>query len=178
MMRIAAAAAIAALMSTAAMAQTMNPPPARQAPPMAQPAPSTQPAPNQNAAKSMPSAKVMTSLPADSKTVTNFYKQAVYDPSDNKIGDVDDLLVSKDGKINAAIVGVGGFLGIGEKDVAVPFEALAMTQKNNKWYLVMNATKDELKNAPGFKYDRNATTWVSDKSASNAAPMSGRSASR
>jgi hypothetical protein len=120
----------------------------------------------------------MSILPGDAKTVTFFYKQAVHDPSDYKIGDVDDLLVTKDGKISAAIIGVGGFLGIGEKNVAVPFDALKLTQKNNKWYLVMNATKDELKSAPGFRYDRNTTTWMSDKSASNTAPITNRTAEK
>ena len=38
------------------------------------------------------------------------------------------------------------------------------TQKGNELYLVMNTTKDALKNAPGYKYDRNTTKWVSDKS--------------
>jgi hypothetical protein len=153
LIRIASAAAIAALMSTAAMAQSMNPP-AKPAPsaPMAAPAPSaTMPAP-------MTNAKIMTTLPSGASTVTNYYKQNVYDTADNKIGTVDDVLVDKTGKIHAAMVGVGGFLGMGEKDVAVPFESLNLTQKNNKWYLTMNATKDELKTAPGFKYDRNTTT--------------------
>jgi hypothetical protein len=169
MIRIASAAAIAALMSTAAMAQSMNPP-AKPAPsaPMAAPAPS--------ATMPMTSAKIMTTLPSGAATVTNYYKQNVYDTADNKIGTVDDVLVDKTGKIHAAMVGVGGFLGMGEKDVAVPFEALNLTQKNNKWYLTMNATKDELKSAPGFKYDRNTTTWISDKSASNAAPASKQTA--
>ena len=55
------------------------------------------------------------------------------------------------GKIAALIVGVGGFLGAGEKDVAVPFEAVHPTMKDKKWWLVMNATKDSLKSAPGFQ---------------------------
>jgi hypothetical protein len=62
--------------------------------------------------------------------------------------------------------GSGGlfFLGMGEKDVAVPFNAVHVTNKNNnKWYLVMNSTKDALKSAKGFKYDRNATTWVPEE---------------
>jgi hypothetical protein len=58
-------------------------------------------------------------------------------------------------------VGVGGFLGAGEKDVAVPFNAVQFkTKDNNKWYPVMNTTKDALKNAPGYKYDRTAMTWL------------------
>jgi hypothetical protein len=168
MMRLASAVALAALVSTAAMAQTSAPSPTQPAtPPMAQPAPASKAAPNaqkapDQMAKPAGSVKELSSLPADAKTITNYYKQAVYDPSDNKIGDVADLLVDKDGKISAVLIGVGGFLGIGEKDVAVPFDALQLTQKNNKWYLVMNATKDELKNAPGFKYDRAKTSWIPD----------------
>ena len=104
--------------------------------------------------------KIMTSLPVDAMTVTNFYKQNVYDPGDNKIGEISDLLVEPDGKIPAVMVSVGGFLGVGEKDVAVPFNAVRITKKDNKTYLVLNATKDALKSAPGFKYDREKTTWV------------------
>ena len=109
-------------------------------------------------------AQVMNSLPSNSTTVTNYYKQNVYDPSDAKIGDIQDVLIDKDdGKVVALIVAVGGFLGAGEKDVAVPFKAVQFkTKDNNKWYAVMNATKDALKTAPGFKYDRNATAWVVD----------------
>jgi PRC-barrel domain protein len=181
MIRIASAAAIAALMSTVALAQSMNPP-AHPAPsaPMAQPAPAptTQPSGKKTEMAPMTNAKIMTTLPSNAKTVTNWYKQAVYDPSDNKIGDVEDVLVSNDGKIEAAVIAVGGFLGMGEKDVAVPFDALKLTQKNNKWYLVMNSTKDELKSAPGWKYDRNTTTWMSDKSASNAVPMQNQTAKK
>jgi sporulation protein YlmC with PRC-barrel domain len=93
-------------------------------------------------------------------TVANLYKQNVYDQADNKIGDVDDLLVDQKGQITAVLVGVGGFLGMGEKDVAIPFSALHASEKNNKWYLVLNTTKDALKAAPGFKYDKTKTTWV------------------
>src|SRR5262245_51082598 len=106
-------------------------------------------------------AQIMTSIPSDSVTVTHWYKQNVYDPGDNKIGEIMDVLVEKDGKVTALVIGVGGFLGMGEKDVLVPFNAVKVTTKdNNKWYLVMNSTKDALKSAKGFKYDRNAMTWI------------------
>jgi sporulation protein YlmC with PRC-barrel domain len=106
-------------------------------------------------------AQVLKSIPSNSGTVTHWYKQSVYDPSDAKIGEVNDVLVDHDGRITAFIVGVGGFLGVGEKDVAVPFKAIEFKEKsNNKWYPVMNTTKDALKSAPGFKYDRSATTWM------------------
>jgi sporulation protein YlmC with PRC-barrel domain len=121
-------------------------------------------APQGAARQSGPAAEIMTNVPANSGTITHWYKQNVYDPGDNKIGEIMDVLVDRDGKAAALIVGVGGFVGIGEKDVAVPFNAVQVTTKdNNKWYLVMNATKDALKSAKGFKYDRNAMTWMPEE---------------
>ena len=99
-------------------------------------------------------------LPGQSLTVTNWYKQSVYDPSNNKIGEVNDVLVTQDGKISALIVSVGGFLGMGEKDVAVPFASVNQTMKDGSVYLTLDTSKDALKAAPGFKYDRSAMTWV------------------
>ncbi len=110
----------------------------------------------------LPPAKVETAVPANSVTVTDWYKQDVYDPSDDHIGQVKDVLVDKSGKIHSLVIGVGGFLGAGEKDVLVAFDAVQPTMKDKKMYLVMNATKDSLKAAPGFKYDSNSTTWVPD----------------
>jgi sporulation protein YlmC with PRC-barrel domain len=134
MKTIISAAALAISLSTASLAQ--------------QPAPTT-----------AGPAEIFTRLPAGT-TVTNFYKQNVYDPSDNKIGDVDDVLIDKEGRITAMIIGVGGFLGMGEKDVAVPFSSVRASEKNNKWYLVLNTNKEALKTAPGFTYDKTKTTWM------------------
>lgn len=103
---------------------------------------------------------LLSTVPEGSKTVTDWYKQSVYDRHDAKIGAIDDVLVDKSGKVTALMVGVGGFLGIGEKDVAVPFEAVRVTKKSNDWYLVMDATKDGLKNAQGYEYNKTTTTWV------------------
>src|SRR5262249_21172768 len=69
-------------------------------------------------------AEILKAIPQDAVTVTHWYKQNVYDPSDNKIGEVMDVLLDKQGRSQALIIGVGGFLGIGEKDVAVPFNAV------------------------------------------------------
>ena len=120
---------------------------------------------------------LMTSIPANSATVTDWYKQNVYDQNNQKLGEIMDLMVSQSGQIEAAMVGVGGFLGAGEKDVAVSFNAIKPTKKNDKTYLTLNTTKDALKNAPGFKYDRQSTTWVPDNRASNDKQPSGNRAS-
>jgi sporulation protein YlmC with PRC-barrel domain len=108
-------------------------------------------------------ATTMTAAPAESWSVTNYYKQAVYDPKESKIGDIEDVLLDKSGKVTGLVVGVGGFLGVGEKDVIVPFAAVKSTKKNDKWWLTLDETKDDLKNAPGFTYDKASTTWVPDK---------------
>jgi sporulation protein YlmC with PRC-barrel domain len=112
--------------------------------------------------------EVMTSVPAQSVTVTDWYKQSVYDTQNNKIGDVEDVLVDSQGKIDALIIGVGGFLGAGEKNVAVKFDAVKKTDQDNKIHLTMNANKDELKSAPGLKYDKQKTTWVPDTNNNNS----------
>jgi hypothetical protein len=105
-------------------------------------------------------ADILSSIPSTAITLTNYYKQNLYDPSDSKIGEIVDVLVGNDGKIAAFIVSVGGFLGMDSKDVAVPFNAVHATQKNGSWYLTMNATKDALKGAPGYKYDKAKANWV------------------
>jgi hypothetical protein len=104
-------------------------------------------------------AETMSSLPPDSFTITDYYKQDVYDKEKNSVGKIDDVLIDKSGKITAFIVGVGGFLGIGEKDVGLPFAAVKSEKKDNKWYLTVGETKDSLKSAAGYKYDSSTTTW-------------------
>jgi|SRR5579871_4715358 sporulation protein YlmC with PRC-barrel domain len=108
-------------------------------------------------------ASTMTAVPSQSTTVTDYYKQSVYDPKQNKIGDVDDVLVDQSGKITGLVIGVGGFLGAGEKDVIVPFTAVKSSKKDDKWYLTLDETKDSLKNSAGFKYNKTTTSWEPEK---------------
>ena len=107
-------------------------------------------------------ADTLSSLPSDSWTVTNYYKQDVYDKGQNKVGKIDDVLIDKSGKITALMVGVGGFLGAGEKDVALPFSAVTSEKKNDKWWLTVDESKDSLKKAEGYKYNSSTTTWSPD----------------
>jgi sporulation protein YlmC with PRC-barrel domain len=106
------------------------------------------------------SAITMTSLPSPSISISDLYNQNIYDPADIKIGEVKDVILSPDGRATALIVGVGGFLGIGEKNVAIPFDAVKRTMKDNKTHLTLDATKDALKGAPGFRHDRQKSAWV------------------
>jgi len=106
------------------------------------------------------SVQLMTSVPGDALPVSEYYKEDVYDAHDSKIGDIRDVLLEKSGQVAAVILGVGGFLGIGEKDVAVPFNAIRVTEKDGKRYLVMDTTKEALQSAKGYTYDRNKGAWV------------------
>ncbi|MDA9411578.1 MULTISPECIES: PRC-barrel domain-containing protein [unclassified Bradyrhizobium] len=119
----------------------------------------------------------------------------VYNEANENIGSINDLLMDKSGAVKIAVIGVGGFLGMGEHLVAVPYEKLKFVNEavaytgagtnpgakpaattttgaatgtdrpaatttttassSSKWYpdhAVFNATKDELKNMPEFKY--------------------------
>jgi sporulation protein YlmC with PRC-barrel domain len=117
---------------------------------------------------------------------------SVYNSKDENIGSISDLLMDKSGNIKAAVIGVGGFLGMGEHLVAIPFDKIkfveepvktastsappppsnapnrpasttttgsatsgSATTKSNEWYpdhAMFDASKDELKKLPEFKY--------------------------
>jgi sporulation protein YlmC with PRC-barrel domain len=87
------------------------------------------------------------------------------------IGEVNDIVLSKDGKAQLLIIGVGGFLGVGEKNVAYDFDKAQWAEKNGKRWLVVNTTKDDLKAQPDFDtkpYDASASTGSNDATATTA----------
>ncbi|HLH11415.1 MAG TPA: PRC-barrel domain-containing protein [Methylovirgula sp.] len=97
------------------------------------------------------------SLTTDHWLASDVYKASVYDPSNQKIGDIDDLIMNKDGAVSTAVIGVGGFLGVGQKDVAIPFTDLKVASNDKGTYFVLNKTKDDLKNAPAFDKSTQST---------------------
>ncbi|MBB3950457.1 PRC-barrel domain-containing protein [Aureimonas jatrophae] len=75
-----------------------------------------------------------------------------HDTSSENIGEINDLVVASSGRVEAVLIGVGGFLGIGEKDVGVPFDAVSMMRgENNEPHLMLAANRDQLTNAPAFE---------------------------
>lgn len=72
--------------------------------------------------------------------------------ADNEtIGEVNDLLYDEDGKIDGVVIGVGGFLGLGAKDVAIDFGSLDVTKsENGDLKVVLNTSKESLDSAPEF----------------------------
>jgi sporulation protein YlmC with PRC-barrel domain len=115
----------------------------------------TQPAPADPAAPAAPKAEPMAPAvtPADGFLASNMIGETVYNGKGDKaenIGDVNDLVVGKDGNLESIIIGVGGFLGIGEKNVALAYDKIKWAEKDGDRWIVVDATKDELKALPSF----------------------------
>jgi hypothetical protein len=98
-------------------------------------------------------------LPAEAATIADYYRQNVYDPADQKIGEIVDLLIEKDGQVPATMISVGSVLAQAKKVVAIPFTSLQVTLKEHKPYLVLDIDKRALRNAPGFEFNRSDRRW-------------------
>jgi sporulation protein YlmC with PRC-barrel domain len=95
--------------------------------------------------------KVITLQDNDTFLASDLSGATVYSPQDESIGDVNDVIVSRDGKVDGIVVGVGGFLGVGEKDVAIKMDQVKMMDTETGIKLVLAMTKDQLAAAPEFK---------------------------
>jgi hypothetical protein len=161
---IALMATVAALAVTPALAQTTTPNKDSQPAPQAQP--STQAPSDMNksmdakpmdSAKStstqaMPAEKFVNVQTSDQWLASDLMGLNVVGSSNESIGEISDFLVDEEGKILAAVVGVGGFLGIGQKSVAISFEAFDIaSDKNGNPEARLTLTKEELESAPAFK---------------------------
>lgn len=95
----------------------------------------------------------------------------VYGPNDQTVGEIGDIALSKDGKVDAIIVDVGGFLGIGEKEVAVAMDNLQFMQDaNGSLYLYTQFTEDQLKSQPEYNADTYAQSRDTMRLQSGAMP--------
>lgn len=146
------AAATALLMSTA-LAQA--PAPQSSTPPASTPpAASTDSATSSSGTtSSSASMNVVNSQSPDQFLASKFRGTDVVGTDNAKIGDVSDMLFDKSGKIEAFIVSVGGFLGVGSKDVAINPSAFEVVKGTNGEVdkLKLSATKDQLKQAQNFE---------------------------
>ena len=118
----------------------------------------------------------------DQIAASTYIGQSVYNAKDERIGEINDVIFTKDGSVEAAVIGVGGFLGIGEKNVAVPLDTIAVATVPNSddLKLTTQETADSLKSAPEFKTrsqvvaERNANTPVdTSTTSSTTAPAGG-----
>ena len=87
----------------------------------------------------------LTEIPSGELKAEELVGTTVYGANDENIGEISDIVLTQDGKVDAMIIDVGGFLGVGEKPVAVGFDKLAfMTDKDGKKYLYTKFTKEQL----------------------------------
>jgi sporulation protein YlmC with PRC-barrel domain len=80
----------------------------------------------------------------------------VVNDKDQTIGKIDDILIDANDKAAAAVISVGGFIGIGAKLVAVPFDQLSPAPNDKKSLTMPNASKESLKSMPSFNYGNGA----------------------
>ena len=78
----------------------------------------------------------------------------VYNENNKDIGEIKDIALGQNGETEAYVLSVGGFLGMGDHYVAVSPSAVKITYNSSekKWHASMNATVDQVKSAPEFKY--------------------------
>ena len=167
-------AGISALMVSGALAQAS--PPA--SPPAAKPD-----------AAMTDGAKFISSQSTDQFVFSRFKGTDVLGPDNAQVGDVNDVLFDKSGKIVGLIVGVGGFLGIGEKSVAIDMGAFqvappdagsagaAASDDPTNVKLKVSWTKDQLKSAPDFQYYKPAARTTDRPATSPTTGMAPRPAS-
>ncbi|WP_160010066.1 PRC-barrel domain-containing protein [Rhizobium sp. 18055] len=165
---VAAGALFATAFAPAAFSQTATQPASPSAPAMSAPADPAAPKPDAMApagdAAQAPAAAVttdtaqaggtyLTEQAADQVSANTYLGQPVYNGQNESIGDVNDLIMKKDGGLVAAVIGVGGFLGIGEKNVAVPMDKVTVSQntQDGTVKLTTSETAETLKAAPEFK---------------------------
>jgi sporulation protein YlmC with PRC-barrel domain len=97
-----------------------------------------------------------TPVTANQHRASDLINKSVYNRANERVGEVNELVLDQNGQVVAAIIGVGGFLGIGERNVAVNFNQLQMMNDNNTMRIVVNADKAQLQQAPEF---RRPDTW-------------------
>ncbi len=148
-----AATALVAMMAGPALAQTSAPattPPATTTPPAATAptAPATPSTPS--TAATAPGGSFLDAQQSDQWLASKLIGTTVRGGGDESLGEVSDVVLAPDGRAVAVVIGVGGFLGVGEKSVAVPFSAVEKVRASDGDRLVVRHTKDELKAAPTF----------------------------
>jgi sporulation protein YlmC with PRC-barrel domain len=103
------------------------------------------------------------SIPSNDELSSNLIGLDVYNNSNQDVGQIKDVALNPRGRTDALILSVGGFLGLGAHYVAVNPQHIKVNYNDSdkKWHATINATADQLKAAPEFKYDQR---WSASKS--------------
>jgi sporulation protein YlmC with PRC-barrel domain len=85
-------------------------------------------------------------------SATTLIGDKIVSPDGEELGTLKELMIDLDeGRVNYAVLSFGGFLGMGDKLFAIPWEALAVNTEDHS--LILNVGKEQLENAPGFDQD-------------------------
>ncbi len=133
-----ATTAVATLVASGAMAQT------------------TAPTPSDPATQQQPT-DVPMEVKAEGHLASELIGESVYNGTGDdaeSIGEVNDVVISPEGEVQSVVIGVGGFLGLGSKDVAIEYDLVSWAEMDGNRYIVVETTADALKALPDF--DRTA----------------------
>ncbi|AZO60931.1 MULTISPECIES: PRC-barrel domain-containing protein [unclassified Mesorhizobium] len=133
----------------------------------------TQPATTDSGTAQAPAQPAQPVEKAEGNLATNIMGESVYNGTADdaqKIGDVNDIVLAKDGKAESLVIGVGGFLGIGEKNVTFDFAKAKWAEKNGDRWLIAETTKEELEAQPDFNRKAYDPAPAAATTASNTAP--------
>ena len=129
------AIAVAVLLSTSAFAETM---------------PSDNPSHGASTTSAASGAHFVTNQGQDHWLVGNLWDKSVYNSAGKSIGELKDVVIDKDGKVSALVIGVGGFLGLGEKNVAVDYNYFEKNGGITPSRITVGLSEEDLRNAPAF----------------------------
>lgn len=102
---------------------------------------------------------------------------AVKNTADEKIGDVNYLVMDPKGQVTTVVIGVGGFLGMGEKNVGVPYSSLSlMTDKDGNKIATIATTKAALESAPKYEWTEKTTAQIVKEKATHMADQAKKAA--
>ncbi len=93
----------------------------------------------------------MATAPAGGMRASDLIGAEITTTGNEEVGEVSELLIDKDGQVVAVVVGVGGFLGLGEKDVAIGWDEVTKTSESGDVELKIDMTREELTSAPGYE---------------------------
>jgi len=97
-------------------------------------------------------AQFLTKQESGDVLASNLIGESVYNGQDEAIGGINDLVTDKSGKVVAVLIGAGGFLGMGEKDVAIRFEDLRLVrEEDNGIKVIADLNQDTLASAPDYE---------------------------
>ena len=178
------ATALAALLAAPALAQKTPPAAPSTGAQQTAPVPATPsappPAPTAAAPGSTGAAgelRFVNAQQAEELLASSLLGTQVYNGENQSLGEINDVLLDADGQLRTVVIGVGGFLGIAERDVAVPWDALGVSRDEDQDLMLrLDVSREQLENAPEFESVEDRRMAEEAARAAQTPPAAGASA--